>query len=64
MWKAMKGILHQLHPGIHLLKKNKADIAQLKEWIYEAWWLVPQDLINTLIRSMPNRLTALRKAKG
>lgn len=64
VWKAMKGILHRLHPEIHLLKKNKADIVQLKEWIDEAWWLVPQSLIDTIIESMPNRLAALRKAKG
>ena len=30
VWKAMKGILHRLHPEIHLLKNNQADIAQLK----------------------------------
>jgi hypothetical protein len=64
VWKAMKGILHRLHPGIHLLKKNKEDIAKLKVWIREAWWLVPQSLIDTLIRSMPNRVAALRKARG
>jgi hypothetical protein len=64
VWKAMKGILHRLHPEIHLLKSNQADINQLKVWIHEAWWAIPQELINTLILSMPNRLAALRKAKG
>jgi transposase len=64
VWKAMKGILHRKHPDIHLLKKNKEDIAKLKEWIKEAWWLVPQTLIDSLISSMPRRLAALRKAKG
>ena len=62
--KAIKGILHQLHPEIHLLKNNQADIAQLKVWIREVQWLVPQTLIDTLIRSIPNRLTILHKAKG
>ena len=60
----MKGILHRLHPDLHLLKDNREDIAKLKEWIREAWWLVPQSLIDTLILSMPNRLAALRRAKG
>jgi hypothetical protein len=64
VWKAMKGILHRLHLGIHLLRNNKEDIARLKVWIYEAWWLVPQSLIDILIRSMPNRVAALRKARG
>ena len=27
VWKAMKGILYRLHPEIHLLKNNQADIA-------------------------------------
>ena len=62
--KAMKGILHWLHPEIHLLKNNQADIIQLKVWIHEVQWLVPQTLIDTLIRSIPNRLTILHKAKG
>lgn len=64
VWKAMKGYLHRAHPEIHLLKKNKEDIQQLKAWIKEAWLAVPQELIDRLIQSMPNRLAALRKAKG
>lgn len=51
-WSALKVILCRLHPGIHLLRNNNADIAQLKEWIHEAWLLVPQNLIDTLIRLM------------
>ena len=64
VWKALKGILHRLHPEVHLLKKNQADIELLKGWIREAWSLVPQSLIDTLIDSMPQRVTALRWAKG
>jgi transposase len=64
VWKAMKGILHREHPNIKDLKKNEADIRTLKGWIKEAWEAVPQELIDRLIRSMPNRLAALRKAKG
>jgi hypothetical protein len=64
VWKAMKGILYRQHPDIHLLKNNREDVEKLKGWILEAWEAVPQLLIDTLIRSMPNRLVALRKAKG
>jgi hypothetical protein len=64
VWKAMKGILHREHPNIKDLKNNEADIRTLKGWIKEAWEAVPQELIDRLICLMPNRLAALRKAKG
>jgi hypothetical protein len=64
IWRALKAILHRQHPNIHLLGSNREDIDTLKEWIREAWWAVPQSLIDTLILSVPNRVRALRKAKG
>ena len=64
MWKAIKGYLYKQHPEIHLLKKNREDIDILKGQIREAWLAVPQALIDRLIKSMPRRLAALKKAKG
>lgn len=63
VWKAMKAVLHRNHPNIHLLKDNRADIAQLKGWIREAWHEVPQSLVDHLIRSIPRRILALQRAK-
>ena len=60
----MKSILYKQYPDIHLLKDNVADMEILKGWIKDAWEAVPQELIDTLILSMPRRLQALRKAKG
>jgi hypothetical protein len=60
----MKGILYREHLNIKDLKNNEVDIRRLKGWIREAWEAVPQELIDRLIHSMPNRLAALRKAKG
>jgi transposase len=64
VWRALKAILHRQHPNIHLLGSNREDIETLKGWIREAWWAVPQELIDKLILSIPNRVRALRKAKG
>jgi hypothetical protein len=64
IWRALKGILHRNHPELHLLKNNAEDRALLKQWIKEAWVQIPQELIDTLVLSCPNRLRALRKAKG
>ena len=36
----------------------------LKGWIREAWEVIPQHLIDKLLLSAPNRVRALRKAKG
>jgi hypothetical protein len=64
VWRAMKAILCRNHPEVYLLKNHQVDVEILKGWIVDAWEAVPQDLIETLILSMPRRLTALRKAKG
>ena len=40
------------------------DRGVLKGWIREAWEAIPQDLIDKLLLSAPNRVRALRKAKG
>ena len=64
IWRALKSLLHRTHPDIHLLKDNQEDIQNLKRWIVDAWEAIPQELIDTLILSIPRRLRALRKAKG
>ena len=40
------------------------DREALKGWVREAWEAIPQDLIDKLLLSAPNRVCALRKAKG
>lgn len=64
VWRALKSILHRNHPNIHLLGDNATDREVLKGWIREAWEAIPQELIDTLVLSAPNRVYALRKAKG
>jgi hypothetical protein len=64
VWRALKSILHRRHPDIHLLGNNAEDREVLKGWIREAWEAIPQDLIDKLVLSAPNRVYALHKAKG
>jgi hypothetical protein len=64
IWRALKSILHRRHHNVHLLDNNAVDREILKGWIREAWEAIPQDLINKLVLSAPNRVRALRKVKG
>jgi hypothetical protein len=64
VWRALKSILHRQHADVHLLGNNAADRALLRQWIQEAWWQIPQELIDRLVLSAGNRVHALRKAKG
>ena len=60
----MKEILRKDFPGLYLLKRNAENTAKVEKALRVAWDRVPQDLIDRLIRSMPRRLAAVRKARG
>ena len=64
IWKAMKAILRKRYPHLWILRKNEANRLIFEDALKAAWWAVPQSLIDKLIRSMPRRLRAVRKARG
>ncbi len=64
VWKAMKAILRKMFPDLHLLKNNQENRARVTEAVKAAQWAVPQDLIDSLIESMPRRIKAVRKVHG
>ncbi|KAK1244999.1 hypothetical protein MKX08_004628, partial [Trichoderma sp. CBMAI-0020] len=64
IWSALKKKLSQICPELRDLRRNRTDIALLKQKIKEAWDLIDQDLIDTLVESMPRRLAAVRAAQG
>ena len=43
---------------------SESDWDALKAAIVEAWQKIPNSLIKRLVESMPQRLEAVRKAKG
>jgi len=63
VWKKMKDLLRKRYPQLHLLKDNKADIEVVVAALKDVWEAIPQADIDHLIKSMPNRLLALRKAR-
>lgn len=60
----MKELLYEVHPELHTLSNNEVDKALLAQWLDDAWWAVEQDLIDTLVDSVPRRLRAVRQARG
>ena len=64
IWKALKGKLLELFPGLYFLTNNKASIEKLKEYLKIAWNSIPRDLIRRLIESLPRRLAAVIRTRG
>ena len=64
MWWALKKLVHKLHPELITLGKSDEDIDLLCNALKEAWRKIPNDLILKLINSMPDRMEAVRRARG
>jgi hypothetical protein len=60
----MKAILRKMFPDLYLLKNNQENRARVVEAVKATWWAIPQDLIDSLIESMPRRMKAVRKVHG
>ncbi|KZL83806.1 transposase [Colletotrichum incanum] len=63
-WRMMKSNLRKLYPEAFHLKKNEIDIGIFKEKIKAAWEAIPQEKIRALIKSLPQRLAAVIRARG
>ncbi|THC88386.1 hypothetical protein EYZ11_012163 [Aspergillus tanneri] len=64
VWNLLKRKLLELHPYLYLQGKSQSDWRNFEEAIQEAWWAIPQALIDNLIDSMPRRVMAVYRARG
>lgn len=64
VWIILKRNLARMHPEVFFWGNNQFNKALFTKYIEEAWEAIPQAEIDNLIRSMPHRIEALRKAKG
>jgi len=64
LWWALKRLMHKLHPELATIGESKEDLERLQAALKEAWWKLPKSLMRRLIKSLPQRLYAVRKAKG
>ena len=53
-----------MFPGLISMLRNEHNKAYFVNCVREAWWVIPQEKINSLIRSVPRRLAAVRRAHG
>ena len=56
--------MKKMFPDIWELKKNELNIAEFTRCLRAAWWAIDQGWIDRLIDTMPNRLRAVKKARG
>jgi hypothetical protein len=65
LWERLKCELHQWYPDTFSLKGSLEYIkATLHQRLYEVWWDIEEDVLNSLVESMSRRVKALLKADG
>ena len=65
LWTHLKRELHRRYPDTVTLQGSPEFIkATLRERLYEVWWDIGTEVLNSLVESMPERVKALYKAGG
>ena len=65
VWRYLKRILHQKFPNLADLPGGPAAVKKrATEWLAEAWKEIPTSLLDSLSRSMPQRVAVVIKAEG
>ena len=64
LWWALKKKLHELYPEFDYMGDSQEEWEAFELGLHEAWAAIPDSLIRQLIRSMPQRLDAVRQARG
>lgn len=60
----MKDNLNTMFPGLISMLRNEHNKVYFVNCVREAWWAIAQEKIDSLIRSVPRRLAAERRADG
>ena len=61
-WKMRKDKIAFMFPGLLDLLRNEENKAYFINCVSQAWWAIPQEKINRLIRAVPRRLAVIRQA--
>jgi len=64
MWWMLKRTVHELYPELATIGTSEEDWEKFCSALKEAWKAIPNSYIRKLIHSMPNRLRAVRRARG
>jgi hypothetical protein len=64
IWSWMNQWINQNHPELLQMGRCEESYEVLYEAIQKAWWAVPQEYIDHLIRGMVKRVEAVMKANG
>ncbi len=64
VWLALKRKLHELHPEFDTMGKSDKEWKAFEAGLVEAWWAIPDTLLEKLILSIPDRHAACKAANG
>jgi transposase len=64
MWWMLKRTVHRLYPELATIGTSEEDWEKFCRALKEAWKQIPCSYIRKLIESMPERLRAVRRARG
>ena len=64
MWWMLKRTVHRLYPELSTIGTSEEDWEKFCRALKEAWKEIPCAYIRKLIHSMPDRLHAVRRARG
>lgn len=64
VWRMLKIKLFDMHPELLDMGRSDSDWDYFRSCILEAWDALDQAKIDCLIRSMPRRVSAIRRARG
>ena len=65
IWVHLKRTVMKMHPKIEFIRGGKEVVARaLGKALQEAWRALPQELFDSLIRSMEDRVKACIQSKG
>lgn len=53
-----------MRPDLRLFNRSKLAWTEFQTLLKAAWWAIPQDTIDSLIRSFPRRMAAVRAVRG
>ena len=64
LWCHLKRLVYEVRPDTEDVRGEEAIGKALAEALNKAWQLIEDDIIDSLVESMPRRVDTLIKAKG
>lgn len=64
LWKLLKEGIAKAYPELTIMPKNNLTLQRLREAAADVWENLKEEVLHSLIESMPRRLEAVIEARG